>query len=423
MLELAMKRIKLPVGCRNLLINLFSNRKNRIIGHNGLTDPYDVLVGIDQGEVISPLLWCIYYDPLLTEIKENNTLGYKISHQWRPDLSKDNISHMKETIPSQAYMDDTTWITSSKAHLEKILNIADSFYMLNNIQVNLDKSILLTSVNTTDPTTDSKMVTLNYGTGTVNITPKEKTESIRFLGVWINLSFKKQFVKTQISNNVKYACNIMKFKRLTDTQMVYILNKVICLQIGYRMQLTIFSKEQCNQILAPFRKMFKAKLHFPISFPNSIIDCPESYNLMNLYSYQLQAQVSFLNQQLNNKSVLGRITRIRTLQLQTREWLSESPLKKWEVPYNHFKHKSNIIASTLCILKENEISISPSINYENKIKGGVTPLIQVLGIKYHSGKFYNVLRERQILFLSQLLSTDGTHLLKYSDLTYRSDIR
>ena len=56
MLEKAMKRIKIPEDCSNLLINLFSSRKNRVIGHFGMTPSYDVLVGIDQSEIISPLL-------------------------------------------------------------------------------------------------------------------------------------------------------------------------------------------------------------------------------------------------------------------------------------------------------------------------------------------------------------------------------
>ena len=40
-------------------------------------------------------------------------------------------------------MDDTQWLTDSKNKLECILNIADSFYILNDIQVNKDKSELV----------------------------------------------------------------------------------------------------------------------------------------------------------------------------------------------------------------------------------------------------------------------------------------
>ena len=69
MLKKAMQRLKIPSSFNNLIINLFTQRKNRVFTAVGTTSPYDVLIGIDQGEVISPLLWCIYYDMLLCEVE------------------------------------------------------------------------------------------------------------------------------------------------------------------------------------------------------------------------------------------------------------------------------------------------------------------------------------------------------------------
>ena len=78
-LKKALDRIKLPPLFSQLIINLFVNRKNSIFTQVGLTDQYDVKIGIDQGEVISPLLWIIYYDPLLCEIQKQK-LGYTMKH-------------------------------------------------------------------------------------------------------------------------------------------------------------------------------------------------------------------------------------------------------------------------------------------------------------------------------------------------------
>ena len=47
----------------------------------GLTQEYRMENGIDQGEIMSPLLWIIYYDPLFTKIKKIKDLGYTMSHQ------------------------------------------------------------------------------------------------------------------------------------------------------------------------------------------------------------------------------------------------------------------------------------------------------------------------------------------------------
>ena len=44
-----------------------------------------------------------------------------------------------------AYIDDTLWVASSQTELSNILSIAESFYAMANIQVNLTKSILVTN--------------------------------------------------------------------------------------------------------------------------------------------------------------------------------------------------------------------------------------------------------------------------------------
>ena len=55
-LKIALKRIKLPTQIIT------------VITEHGCSLFYDVHVGTDQGEVISPLIWIIYYDPLLCRL-------------------------------------------------------------------------------------------------------------------------------------------------------------------------------------------------------------------------------------------------------------------------------------------------------------------------------------------------------------------
>src|SRR5438876_3886128 len=78
-----------------------------------------MLVGIDQGEVISPLLWCIYYDPLLCKI-EQQELGYNIVHQYRPNIYDRHANYNCITVGDLTFMNDTTWITETKESLEAI---------------------------------------------------------------------------------------------------------------------------------------------------------------------------------------------------------------------------------------------------------------------------------------------------------------
>jgi hypothetical protein len=52
MLEKVLQRIRVPQSFINLMKELFLERQNQVFTAGGLSDPYDVLVGIDQGETL-----------------------------------------------------------------------------------------------------------------------------------------------------------------------------------------------------------------------------------------------------------------------------------------------------------------------------------------------------------------------------------
>jgi hypothetical protein len=189
MLKKAMARLCLPSSFIDLICNLFTQHKNRVFTSVGTTSPYNVLIGINQGEVISPLLWCIYYDPLLCEIKQQQ-LGYKLEHSYRQNVYVDNLTTLCHTTLTLAFMDDTSWIAPTQHNLERILSIANSFNDLNNIKVNKEKSELLVNspdINNNDKEQVIAPINLVFGNTTVKIKPARKGESICFLGAWINL--------------------------------------------------------------------------------------------------------------------------------------------------------------------------------------------------------------------------------------------
>ncbi len=86
-LRRAMEWMKISSSCINFILDFFIHRKNAILTKGGLSDYYDVKIDIDQDEVISPLLWYIYFDPLLCEINQLNK-GYTLTHQWMSNISQ-----------------------------------------------------------------------------------------------------------------------------------------------------------------------------------------------------------------------------------------------------------------------------------------------------------------------------------------------
>src|SRR2546423_7799702 len=182
MLDLAMQRLRIPQGFIKLTLNLFNNRSNRVITANGLSDPYKVKIGIDQGEVISPLLWVIYIDPLLVALNNHNSSPYTISS---------NSTQPQVDMSTLAFIDDTTLIFSSLNGLTDMLNIANEFYEMNNTKINFDKAELITNRDPSDTDNPTPLCSTSYQfrlrTSSFSITPLSLNSLFRFLGVWFSL--------------------------------------------------------------------------------------------------------------------------------------------------------------------------------------------------------------------------------------------
>ncbi|GBB92834.1 hypothetical protein RclHR1_20620005 [Rhizophagus clarus] len=143
MLKFALERIRLPASAIMLLLSLFMNCSNWIFTAHSDTSSYQVHIGIDQGEVISPLLWVIYIDPLLTVLNKEMMDPYILRSSILLLITTDNTSTI--AINNLVFMNDSTLISSSKAGLEHMLSITEEFYMLNNTSANHQKYVLISN--------------------------------------------------------------------------------------------------------------------------------------------------------------------------------------------------------------------------------------------------------------------------------------
>ncbi|KAG9286462.1 hypothetical protein G9A89_014628 [Geosiphon pyriformis] len=73
-------RIKMCSRFIRFFGGIYNDHVNRVMTDFGLTDRYRVHNSLDQKEVFSPLLWPIFYDPLLCEVKRQaDRCGYKLN--------------------------------------------------------------------------------------------------------------------------------------------------------------------------------------------------------------------------------------------------------------------------------------------------------------------------------------------------------
>src|SRR3990170_1800000 len=175
MLKFALQRLRLPPNAIQFLLSLFMARSNRVITAHGPTPAYRVRIGIDQGEVISPLLWVIYIDPLLTVLKNEKLDPYNLTSPSVPShLTSNSIVEDHLPINNLVFMDDSTLISSSKDGMEHMLSITEEFYRLNNTSANHNKYVLAT--NAVAPTQDLSPISFNLQISSLNRVPVRSEE-------------------------------------------------------------------------------------------------------------------------------------------------------------------------------------------------------------------------------------------------------
>ncbi|GBB95489.1 hypothetical protein RclHR1_02550001 [Rhizophagus clarus] len=210
-LKKAMDRIKLPQQFTHLILDLFKDRTNQVITIYGKTTAYDVLTGIDQGEVISPVLWCIYYDSLLAEINKQN-LGYMVSYYNIQQVLQLNSAVIEQHVLALAFMDDTQWITDKKDKLVSMLSIANSFYRLNNIQINKEKSELMMRTKIYKRRYShiyNNKINIQFGRESISIKEKHPHKPTRILGVYFNIENDEQYLISKVKAEIDHLTNLM----------------------------------------------------------------------------------------------------------------------------------------------------------------------------------------------------------------------
>src|SRR3954447_3783608 len=411
MLELAMRHLRIPQGFIKLTLNLFTNRSNRVITANGLSDPYKVKIGIDQGEVIFSLLWVIYIDPLLVALNKNNSLPYIISStSARPQVD----------ISTLAFMDDTTLISSSLHGLTNMLNIANEFYEMNNTKINFDKAELITNRDPCDTDNPVPLCSPPYqfglNTSSFSITPYSPNDSFRFLGVWFSLTSNIPFVKKQCRMEYQLFANKLNRKMLTVRQLTYLHNSVLLPKVEYRMMCTILPETICRTIAAPMRKLVKHAGKFSSSLPSSFLHLDQGLQMTDLHVRIIQNHISSLTIRFNSSTTLSAIYRHRLYNLQDTLWTPSHPFDITD--FSVWQHTKTFRNDLLC--RTLHFAALLNISYDSS----TLPLPKHVGSAYalhdkftSNSRLYAIqllfLKRMNIRSYAQCVDSSSTHLLPF----------
>ncbi|GBC10798.1 hypothetical protein RclHR1_09910007 [Rhizophagus clarus] len=405
MLKFALERIRLPASSIKLILSLFMNRSNRVFTAHGDTPSYQVRIGIDQGEVIFPLLWVIYIDPLLSVLKKEMLDPYILRSPSLLSTPPDEISTF--LINNLVFMDDSTLISSSKAGLEHMLSITEEFYALNNTSANHHKYVLISNSLPLTTTSDVSPVEFNLSLSSLNsifsipVIPISITSSFQFLGVWFNIKGSRDFVKKQIANECNSFAATLRPAKLTAKQVVYLYNTVLIPKLKYHMQVTHLSDKDCYIATRLVRSLVKQKANFSRALPNPILYLSQALGLINLSSHLIQCHV-------NNLLML--------IQFQFLIPVSPLMVADWSLWSNINVFKCDYIVCTLASIVSTPFRLqhanSSSLCSDLTLPGH-TPLYSCMSPKTFKACL-KVLRRRHLYYLSQLIMPTGTHLVSWT---------
>ena len=117
-----------PIPILALIQNMLSNTYSAVCNNHYIYNPFNTTLGVVQGSVISPLLYAVFVNDLITELDDSNQ-GIHIG---------------KFHIPCLLYCDDIILTSNNLSQLKKLLQICENHSKLWNYQFNPKKCNLIT---------------------------------------------------------------------------------------------------------------------------------------------------------------------------------------------------------------------------------------------------------------------------------------
>ena len=240
-LRLCLNRIAVPKKIIDLIVYMQSTRTIQINTPYGPTTPFTPDRGLPQGDVISCILWNIFYDTLLH--------GYQIS----PTIQ----------ITELAYADDLIPITDNEEAMQHLLNMIHSYLSQFHMNMNANKSSIITN----QPITD---IETSFTLGNVPLKDiKSQNELFRILGVYITLDGNHTKTIQHATTWLDKILTKIRTKFTPGPLMRYLTNAVIIPTLEYRLQTSVVTPSQHCSINRKIRKTVRSKYKIDTTIPNS----------------------------------------------------------------------------------------------------------------------------------------------------------
>jgi len=197
-----------------LIRNYYSRTRCSVRVNQAYTDYFEILKGVRQGCVLSPVLYVIFINDLIRELK-NSEINVK-----RNDIS----------LNSLFFADDIVLMADSKYNMNKLLDIVYKYAMKWRFEINISKSKYMVFGR------ESKLDKIN-----INGESLDKVNSYKYLGYDIDSKLNWKVHQTRVLNAAKKRFYLMfsfnSFRRISVKSIIYAWNMLIRPKFEYGFEL------------------------------------------------------------------------------------------------------------------------------------------------------------------------------------------
>ena len=216
-IERAMRRLRMPDAFIRLVVDSLTGLTSRVRTAYGLSEVFDVLRSLRQGDPLAPLLFVILMDALHDGLERNPFTGQQ--HGLKLQVSGQSV-----LLSSLGYADDTTVLTNTLADMQVQNEWVHYFMCFNRMRLNAGKCELVGRDAAALPVTAAALAAHNISIEGVALEPVLHDRPIRYLGVHARFdgSWEAQQSKA-LSKIALFTRAVSKFS-LTPQQAVYMFN-------------------------------------------------------------------------------------------------------------------------------------------------------------------------------------------------------
>ncbi|GET50235.1 hypothetical protein GLOIN_2v1790829 [Rhizophagus irregularis DAOM 181602=DAOM 197198] len=214
-------------------------------------------------------------------------------------------------------MDDTIFLESSRFRMQNIVDIANEFYIINDIDINAKKSELIII----NPTVERHEQNIELGRDRSII--QATNEEIRYLRVWFSNKPSRRRWMQRLSMIVNDFCTIVRRKFVSAGQCIYLINRVLIPRLIYTAQIMTLSEHNWNHIFAPVMKVVKNWLKLPKNTPSSLLFHEGCLGMDHPWKLYCINTITDLTIRLNSDSYAATSTQIRLRDAQLKSLITD----------------------------------------------------------------------------------------------------